>query len=114
MKCPTPKFRRLIVTAIFALSPATYAAPPDGMALVLTPSKGNCIACHQLGDNPEAGNLGPILSGIKKKYPDRKQLQQLLWDPTQRQPNTIMPPFGKHHILNQGEIEKVIDYLYTL
>lgn len=110
-----PPTRSILLIATLALcAPAVQAASPDGMSLTLSPTKGNCIACHQLGNNPNAGNIGPALSGIKQKFPERKKLQQLLWDPTSSAPNTIMPPFGKHHLLSADEIDKIINYLYSL
>jgi sulfur-oxidizing protein SoxX len=51
---------------------------------------------------------------MRERYPDRAALRRHIWDPTQRNPNTIMPPYGKHRILTEEEIDLVIDYLYTL
>jgi hypothetical protein len=52
-------------------------------------------------------------SRIRSRFPDRAQLRGRLWDPMQTNPNTVMPPFGKHRILSSDEIELIIDYLYT-
>ena len=51
---------------------------------------------------------------MQLRFPDREALRQQIWDPTARNPNTMMPPFGKHEILSDEEIEAIVDYLYTL
>ena len=37
-----------------------------------------------------------------------------LYDPGATNPNTRMPPFGKHQIISDGEIDAIVEYLYTL
>jgi sulfur-oxidizing protein SoxX len=87
-----------------------------GRLLAFEIAKGNCLACHQFpgdsGANTQA-NIGPPLLAIRSRYPDRTQLRSRLWDPMLTNPNTVMPPFGKHKILSGDEIELIIDYLYT-
>lgn len=85
-----------------------------GKKLAVTRSKGNCLACHAIGDGALPGNLGPPLMSMKLRFPDREQLREQIWDATKRNPDSRMPPFGKHGILSAEEIERVIDYLYTL
>ena len=51
---------------------------------------------------------------MRERFPDRGTLRGQIWDAGKRNPNTIMPPFGKHLILSDDEIELIIDYLYTL
>jgi sulfur-oxidizing protein SoxX len=29
-------------------------------------------------------------------------------------PDTLMPPFGRHRILHAAEIDRVVEYLYAL
>jgi sulfur-oxidizing protein SoxX len=80
-------------------------------------NKGNCLACHSAPQDREAvtlANIAPPLMMMRKRYPEREVLRHHIWDPMQRNPNTIMPPYGKHRILTDEEIELVIDYLYTL
>ena len=87
-----------------------------GRLLAFEIAKGNCLACHQFPGDPGANTLadiGPPLLAIRSRFPDRKQLRSRLWDPMQTNPNTVMPPFGKHKILSRDEIELIIDYLYT-
>lgn len=80
-------------------------------------SKGNCLACHSAPTDATAvtrADIAPPLIMIRERFPDRKALRSQIWDPTQRNPNTVMPPFGKHRILTDTEIDLIIDYLYTL
>ena len=93
---------------------ATNAAA--GRLLAFEIAKGNCLACHQFPGDSRANtlaNIGPPLMAIRSRFPDRTLLRSRLWDPMQTNPNTVMPPFGKHKILSGDEIELIIDYLYT-
>lgn len=77
--------------------------------------KGNCLACHQVPGDPAAqtlADIGPPLVGVRERFPDRAQLRAQLWDPTVRNPQSFMPPFGKHGVLTGEEIELVLDYIY--
>jgi sulfur-oxidizing protein SoxX len=88
----------------------------SGRQLAFEIAKGNCPACHMFPGDPGAdtlANIGPPLLAIRSRFPDRAQLRGRLWDPMQTNPNTVMPPFGKHRILSSDEIELIIDYLYT-
>lgn len=87
-----------------------------GRQLAFEIAKGNCLACHQFPRDSRAttlANIGPPLLAIRSRFPDRTELRGRLWDPMQTNPNTVMPPFGKHRILSGDEIELIIDYLYT-
>tara|TARA_B100001063_G_scaffold199916_1_gene192888 strand:- start:504 stop:710 length:207 start_codon:yes stop_codon:yes gene_type:complete len=67
-----------------------------------------------IDDGELAGNNGPPLLAMKARFPDREVLFQQIWDPTASDPNSFMPPFGKHGALTKMEINKIMDYLYTL
>lgn len=80
-------------------------------------NKGNCLACHSAPTDPQAltlANIAPPLIQIRERFPDREQLRARIWDPSVANPDTVMPPFGKHRILTDAEIDLIIDYLYTL
>ena len=85
-----------------------------GKSIVMEKSKGNCLACHAIEDGKQAGNLGPPLIGMKVRFPDVEDLRSQIWDATMRNPDSRMPPFGRYGILNREEIDRVIEYLYTL
>ena len=83
-------------------------------SLTFDRKKGNCLACHMIDDGELAGNNGPPLLAMKARFPDREVLFQQIWDPTESNPYSFMPPFGKHGALTRTEINKIMDYLYTL
>jgi sulfur-oxidizing protein SoxX len=60
------------------------------------------------------GNIGPPLVAIKARFPDKAELREQIWDATVKNPNTIMPPFGKHRILTEKEIDLVTAFIYSL
>lgn len=84
-----------------------------GQALAFDRSKGNCLTCHDIKGGDSPGNVGPPLSDVKKRYPNRKELAAIIFDETKRNPLTVMPPFGRNLILTPQEIESVVDFLYT-
>ena len=104
-----------------AWSPITAAdegkamsAVEQGKKIAEDRTKGNCLACHVMGDGQLPGNIGPPLVGMKARFPDKAKLRAQIWDATKRNPNTMMPPFGRHGILTEDEIDKVVEYVYTL
>lgn len=85
-----------------------------GKALVMEKGKGNCLACHIVADGKLAGNIGPPLVGMKARFPDSESLYRQIWDATEKNPDSRMPPFGRHGILSSEEIHLIVEYLYTL
>lgn len=86
----------------------------QGKKLSYDRKKGNCLACHMMGDGVSPGNIGPALIAMKARFPNKSALRDQLWDATVANPNTRMPPFGKNRILTEAEIDLVLDYLYSL
>ena len=100
---------------IIAFTMPTYSdVIQEGKKLAFDRKKGNCLACHMIDDGELAGNSGPPMIAMKARFPDKKVLFNQIWDPTKNNPNTFMPPFGKHGALTKDEINKIIEYLYTL
>ena len=101
-----------------AVAPATMARAQSGVAegrrLAFDRTKGNCLSCHEIKGGDFPGSIGPALKDIKSKYPDRKDLIAILTDETRRNPQTVMPPFGRNRILTGQEINAVVDFLQTL
>jgi sulfur-oxidizing protein SoxX len=85
-----------------------------GKQVAFDRKKGNCLACHAMDDGTLPGNIAPPLVSMKLRYPDKAKLRDQIWDATVRNPNTIMPPFGRHRILTEQEIDEVAAYVYTL
>jgi sulfur-oxidizing protein SoxX len=100
-------------TALLAGSAALAQLPMPGQTLAFDRSKGNCLTCHVIAGGDAPGNVGPPLSDMKARYPDRKELTAIIFDETKRNPQTVMPPFGRNLILSDAEIESVVDFLYT-
>ncbi len=101
----------LALTATLAAEP-----PPQEQAkqLMSDPLKGNCLACHKVAGGVFPGNIGPALQNIRQLFPDRAALYAQIYDPTVINPLTVMPPFGRHGILTEKEINLIVDYLITL
>jgi L-cysteine S-thiosulfotransferase len=105
-----------------ALGNGAFAAEPvkkeeTAKDLAYTTAKGNCLACHAMPTQPDAeapGNIGPPLIAMSARYPDKAKLRAQIWDATVANPQTSMPPFGKHKILTEQEIDKVTDFIYGL
>ena len=108
--------KRLFLIALLAAqgAVASDAAIEQGKALTFERSKGNCLACHSIADGELPGNLGPPLLSMKLRFPDRETLKRQICDATIRDENTRMPPFCRHGILTEDEVDLIVDYLYTL
>lgn len=100
--------------AALAQSPGPDARALDGKTLALDRGKGNCLSCHDIKGGELPGTIGPQLNGMKSRFPDRNELIGIVTDETKRNPQTVMPPFGRNLILNDKEISAVVDFLYTL
>ena len=107
-----------VMTAALALAPLSTAsaetALEKGKALSFDRKLGNCLACHAMDDGKLAGNIGPPLVSMKLRYPDKAKLRAQIWDATEKNGNSIMPPFGKHKMLSEEQIDLITDYVYTL
>lgn len=90
------------------------SAAEEGKQIAFDRRKGNCLACHMIGDGDLAGNIGPPLLAMQQRFPDKAVLRAQVWDATVKNPHSVMPPFGRNRILSEEEIDKIVDYLYTL
>jgi sulfur-oxidizing protein SoxX len=105
----------LAILAGIAASPArAQSATAEGERLAFDRGKGNCLTCHVIRGGDLPGTIGPELRDIKSKYPDRSELVAILFDETKRNPQTMMPPFGRNRILTEQEINAIVDFLQTL
>ena len=105
--------------ASLALATSLFAAAQQlaGRDLFLRADKGYCIACHQVpaGAGPATrADLGPRLDAERLRALGAEKLRALLADPTQANPDTVMPPYGRHRILAREEIERIVQYLRGL
>jgi L-cysteine S-thiosulfotransferase len=104
----------LIGVAAFASPGGAQSAVAEGQKLAFDRGKGNCLTCHEIKGGDFPGTVGPALKDIKSKYPDRNELVAIVSDETKRNPQTVMPPFGRNRILTEKEIDAVVDFLQTL
>ena len=110
-----PLFVMLAIVAGLAASPArAQSTVADGQNLAFDRGKGNCLTCHVIKGGDLPGTIGPELKDIKAKYPDRNELVAILFDETKRNPQTMMPPFGRNRLLTDQEISAIVDFLQTL
>ena len=108
---------KLAFAAAAAILPAAPAPLPTGAELFARADKGDCLACHQVpgGAGPAThADLGPALEGRRMRELGRDALRALLYDPMRANPDTVMPPYGRHRILDRAEIDRVVEYLYAL
>lgn len=111
--------RRFAAAALAAAAATAVHAerPATALELFVQRDKGHCIACHQLpaGVGPAShSDLGPALDGTRMRSLGKPAIHQAIADPTQANPDTVMPPFGKHHILDAAEIDRLVDFLHAL
>jgi sulfur-oxidizing protein SoxX len=113
---PSPAKPALIAVALIMSACAAHAqsAAADGQKLAFDRGKGNCLTCHVIKGGDSPGTIGPELTGIKTKYANRNDLIAIVTDETKRNPLTVMPPFGRNHILTDKEINAIVDFLQTL
>ncbi len=108
----------VLVGGLLLAAPAAAAEEKSvveqGKDIAFNRKKGNCLACHQIEGGTMPGNIGPALVAMKQRFPDKSRLRQQIEDPTKFNPNSAMPPFGRHNILTDEEIDKVVEYIYTL
>jgi L-cysteine S-thiosulfotransferase len=89
---------------------ATFSKP----AFVLALLAGTAMAASaQAQSAAEGQKLAFELTGLKAKY-SRDELIAIVTDETKRNPQTVMPPFGRNRILSEKEIDAVVDFLQTL
>ena len=88
-------------------------AVTQGGCVAITRTKGNCMACHEI-TGTTSGNIAPALANVAQRSPDKAKLRAQSYDASKANPNTVMPPFGRHQILTPDEIDKVVEFVLTL
>lgn len=110
----------LLLTLLVGAQPGLADETPSaealeqGKAIAFTRAKGNCLACHLIEGGELAGNYGPPLVMMKTRFPDRADLRAQIWDASAREPTTRMPPYGRHRILTEDEIDLLVDFILSL
>ncbi|MDT8447857.1 MAG: sulfur oxidation c-type cytochrome SoxX [bacterium] len=105
----------LVLIGLALSTSAVWAADIEkGKEIAFDRKKGNCLACHQIEGGELAGTVGPPLVAMKQRFEDRQTLWAQIYDSTAANPNSMMPPFGRHGILSDAELEAVVDYIHSL
>jgi L-cysteine S-thiosulfotransferase len=110
----------LIAASTLASTPgdtSTDAAkgnPEQGKKIANDRKLGNCVACHLMPDAESPGRIGPPLIEMQARYPDRGKLQAQIWDATVANPDSSMPPFGKHGILTEQQLSDILAYIWSI
>jgi len=104
----------LLLPAAQAGASEADAVVARGLVLALDSGKGNCIGCHQFRGAEVMSNVGPRLEDMARRYPDRAALRAQIWDAGVRNPETLMPPFGRFGILSEDEIDALTAFLFSL
>ena len=103
-----------LTSAVTAEETAGMSAVEKGKKVAVDRRKGNCLACHVMDDGAQPGNIGPPLVAMKARFPDKGELRDQIWDATKKNPHSMMPPFGKHGVLTEEEVDVVTEYIHTL
>ena len=110
----------VIAASTLALVPGLAAAvaeegdPKAGQKVANDRKTGNCVACHVMPDAESPGAIGPPLIQMQARYPDREKLRAQIWDATEANPGSSMPPFGKHGILTEEQFNDVLAYIWSI
>lgn len=107
----------LLFVVLFAAPAAAQTLSAEaarGRDLAFDRSKGNCLSCHVMAGGELPGGIGPPLEGVKARFPNEGDLRDIIFDETKRNPQTVMPPFGRNLILNEAEINAIVAFLQTL
>jgi L-cysteine S-thiosulfotransferase len=104
----------LLASAVCIGPALAQSGAADGQKIAFDRGKGNCLTCHAIKGGDLPGTIGPELKDLKGRYPDRNDLVAIVNDETKRNPQTVMPPFGRNRILTEQEINAIVDFLQTL
>jgi sulfur-oxidizing protein SoxX len=107
----------LALVASCTIACPVLAQSPQALELFTRADKGHCIACHQVpqGAGPATqSDLGPRLEGSRMRALGRAALRSLIDDPTRANPDTVMPPYGRHRVLESAEIDRLVEFLHAL
>ncbi len=116
----TTSFIAVAITGLGLASTTVHAAGisksniEKGQEIAFSRKKGNCLACHAIKGGKLPGNIAPPLVAMQQRFPDKAKLKAQIYDSTVVNPNSIMPPFGRHKIISDKEIDLVTDYIYQL
>lgn len=104
----------LSVLLLPCLNAGASSTVEQGKLIAENRNKGNCLSCHFVQGAEMTGTVAPPLISMKLRYPDPAVLRSQIWDATAQNPESAMPPYGRHSILTEEEIDLVLEYVYSL
>lgn len=104
----------VLLLSLLAQPSLADEAVEKGRLIAADPNGGNCLSCHYVQDGEMTGTVAPPLIQMKLRYPDRDKLRMQIWDATEQNPESVMPPYGRHAVLTEDEIDWVLEYVYSL
>jgi sulfur-oxidizing protein SoxX len=104
----------LLGTTLGTSIAATESEIAEGKKIAFDRKLGNCLACHAIAGGSLPGNIGPPLIAMKARFPDKSALRAQIYDARVKNSNTAMPPFGKHGILSDKQVDLVTEFIHTL
>jgi L-cysteine S-thiosulfotransferase len=98
-----------------AAMPVMTGDAKQGRRLFLDRNLGPCTGCHLIqGDDVwPAGNVGPDLSTYGDRKVPHEHTFNVIYDPRQMFPHTIMPPWGAAGVLKPSDIAHLVAFLDT-
>jgi sulfur-oxidizing protein SoxX len=107
-----------VLAGQFVITPIASAekaiAVEQGKELAFDRKKGNCLACHSIAGGNSPGNIAPALIAMQSRFPNKAELRSQIWDATVKNPESAMPPFGKHGALSEIELDLIVEFIWTL
>ncbi len=107
-----------VLAGQFVMTPLASAEGMDavskGKELAFDRKKGNCLACHSIEGGTSPGNIAPALIAMQSRFNSKAELRAQIWDATVKNPESPMPPFGKHGALSEKEVDLITDFIWTL
>ncbi|NOR51322.1 MAG: sulfur oxidation c-type cytochrome SoxX, partial [Gammaproteobacteria bacterium] len=67
-----------LTVAFGSTSVMAASAADEGKKISFSKKKGNCLACHMMGDGLSPGNIAPPLVAIKARFTKEKLRAQIL------------------------------------
>lgn len=104
----------LVLAALLSSSVVIADEYSKGRELAFDRNRGNCLACHIMAGGESPGNVAPPLVAMKHRFLDKTVLREQIWDATIKNHDTVMPPYGRHGVLTEEEIDDVVDFVYSL
>lgn len=91
--------------------------PKKGEQLAYDRSRGgSCLACHVMGPTTPSmpGAVGPDLSTYAQWGRDDQWIFNYIYDARSVNPQSVMPPWGRHKVFTVEEIKDMVAFMKTL